>query len=76
MLGMDLGLMFGNAVFVERVFALPGMGTLAVTAASGGVGFDLPMLAGIVLVVSATIIVLNLAVDLIYVWLDPRIRVG
>lgn len=75
MIGMDLGLMFGNAIFVESVFSLPGLGTLAVDAASGEVGFDLPILTGVVLVVSTTIIVLNLVVDLLYAWLDPRIRV-
>jgi peptide/nickel transport system permease protein len=75
MLGMDLGLMFGSVVFVESVFFLPGLGTLAVDAASGEVGFDLPILTGVVLIVSTTIILLNLAVDLLYAWLDPRIRV-
>jgi peptide/nickel transport system permease protein len=75
MLGMDLGLMFGNVIFVESVFSLPGLGTLAVDAASGEVGFDLPILTGVVLIVSITIILLNLVVDLLYAWLDPRIRV-
>ena len=75
MLGMDLGLMFGNVVFVESVFFLPGLGTLAVDAASGEVGFDLPVITGVVLLVGTTIILLNLAVDLVYAWLDPRIRV-
>ena len=75
MLGMDLGLLFGNVIFVESVFSLPGLGTLAVDAASGEIGFDLPILTGVVLIVSITIILLNLAVDLLYAWLDPRIRV-
>ena len=74
MLGMDLGLMFGSVVFVESVFALPGLGTLAVDAASGEIGFDLPIITGVVLTVSITIILLNLAIDLVYAWLDPRIR--
>ena len=75
MLGMDLGLMFGSVVFVEAVFFLPGLGTLAVDAASGEIGFDLPVITGLVLLVGTTIILLNLAVDLAYAWLDPRVRV-
>ena len=75
MLGMDLGLMFGSVVFVEAVFFLPGLGTLAVDAASGEIGFDLPVITGVVLLVGTTIILLNLAVDLAYAWLDPRVRV-
>lgn len=75
MLGMDLGLMFGSAIFIETVFRLPGLGSMAARAARGDIGFDLPVLIGVVLVVSTIIVLLNLLVDLIYAVLDPRVRV-
>jgi peptide/nickel transport system permease protein len=73
MLGMDIGLAFGGAVFVEQVFGLPGMGRLAVTALPRR---DLPVILGVVLTVTAAIVIFNLIVDLLYGWLDPRVRVG
>ena len=75
MIGMDLGFGFASAIFVEQVFGLPGLGTMAITALRGSVGFDLPAITGVVLVVSFAIVVINLVVDLVYVWFDPRIRV-
>jgi len=72
MLGMDLGLAFGGAVFVESVFGLPGMGNLAVTSLQRQ---DLPPIMGIIVVVTIAILVFNLAVDLLYAWLDPRIGI-
>jgi len=74
MIGMDLGFGFASAIFVEQVFGLPGLGSMAITALRGSVGFDLPAITGVVLVVSFAIVVINLVVDLLYVWLDPRIR--
>ena len=78
MLGMDLGLamvgtvLMGGAIFVERVFSLPGLGVMALNALPGR---DLPVIAGTVLFVTAVIMALSLVVDLIYAWLDPRVRV-
>jgi len=74
MIGMDLGFGFASAIFVEQVFGLPGLGSMAITALRGSVGFDLPAITGVVLAVSFAIVVINLFVDLLYVWLDPRIR--
>jgi peptide/nickel transport system permease protein len=74
MIGMDLGVAFGSVIFVERVFSLGGLGSLAVAALRGEVGFDLPIVVSVVVVVSAAIILLNLIVDLIYPVVDPRIR--
>jgi peptide/nickel transport system permease protein len=76
MLGMDLGLMFGSAIFIEQVFRLPGLGSMAALAARGDIGYDLPVLMGVVLTVSTMIVLLNLAVDLAYAYLDPRVRVA
>lgn len=73
MLGMDVGLAFGGSVFVEQVFGLPGMGRVAVAALPRR---DLPVILGVVLTVTAAVLVFNLIVDLLYGWLDPRVRSG
>jgi peptide/nickel transport system permease protein len=75
MLGMDFGLAFAGAVFVERVFALNGLGSLSIGATAGLVGFDLPVILGVVLVVSVAVVVFNLIVDLLLAAVDPRVRV-
>ena len=74
MIGMDLGFGFASAIFVERVFGLPGLGSMAIDALRGSVGFDLPAITGVVLAVGFAIVAINLVVDLLYAWLDPRIR--
>jgi len=73
MLGMDLGVWLSNAVFVETVFGLPGVGRLLTR---GLVRRDLPVVMAVVVLVSLLIVVLNLVVDVLYAALDPRIRVG
>lgn len=70
-LGMDIGILLGGAIFTESVFGLPGLGKTAVTALDG---FDLPTVQGIVVFATIAIIALNLIVDLLYAWIDPRIR--
>jgi peptide/nickel transport system permease protein len=71
MLGMDIGLALGGAIFTESVFGLPGLGKVAVEALTG---FDLPIVMGITVFATLAIIVFNLAVDLLYAVIDPRIR--
>jgi peptide/nickel transport system permease protein len=73
MLGMDIGLAMGGAIFTESVFGLPGIGKTAVTALEG---FDLPTVQGIVVFATIAIIVFNLTVDLLYAVIDPRIRLS
>ena len=73
MLGMDVGVWIANAIFVERVFALPGIGNLLATALSRR---DLPLIMAIVVFVSVLVVVVNLLVDLIYARLDPRVRLA
>jgi peptide/nickel transport system permease protein len=73
LLGMDIGVALGGAVFTETVFALPGLGKTALNAIAT---FDLPTLQGIVVFATISIIVINLAVDLLYVVIDPRIRLN
>ncbi|MDX6508087.1 MAG: peptide/nickel transport system permease protein [Gaiellaceae bacterium] len=71
MLGMDVGVAFAGALFIETVFSLPGMGQLLVRSLANG---DLPMILGIVLVVSVAVVIANLLVDIAYSIVDPRIR--
>ncbi len=73
MLGMDLALALGGAVFTETVFGLVGLGHLLVISLND---FDLPTTQGIVIFGTLSIIVLNLVVDLLYAWIDPRIRLA
>ena len=70
MLGMDIGLAFAGAIFVERAFGLPGIGRLLIASLGGR---DLPVVLGIVIVVTTAILFFNLVVDLLYPLLDPRV---
>jgi peptide/nickel transport system permease protein len=69
--GLQFGSLIGRTVLVEYVFTWPGISTLLFTAIQER---DYPVVQGIVLAVSLLFIVINLAVDLSYAWLDPRIR--
>jgi peptide/nickel transport system permease protein len=69
--GLQLGQLMAGSIVLENVFYLPGLGRLALGAISAR---DLPVVQGVVLFVAATIVTLNFAVDLLYGWLDPRIR--
>jgi peptide/nickel transport system permease protein len=60
------------SVFVEAAFVLPGLGSLAVSAAQE---HDLPVVEGIALYFTTATIIINLLVDITYGWLNPRIRV-
>jgi peptide/nickel transport system permease protein len=70
-IGLGFALLIGGAVVTESVFALPGLGRLTVDAI---IRRDYPVVQGVILVVSAVYVVINLVVDLLYVFLDPRIR--
>jgi peptide/nickel transport system permease protein len=71
MIGMDVGVAFAGALFIETVYELPGMGRLLVRSLANG---DLPMIMGVVIVVSLAVVVANLIVDLLYGVVDPRVR--
>ncbi len=71
MLAIDLPTIFGGAVFVETLFSWPGMGRLYFTAA---VDRDYPVLLAILIMGAAAIILSNLLADLLYSFLDPRVR--
>jgi peptide/nickel transport system permease protein len=71
MLGMDISLALGGAVFTETVYSLPGLGKTAI----GALNFnDIPTVEGVIVFATLAIIVFNLLVDLLYAWIDPRIR--
>jgi ABC-type dipeptide/oligopeptide/nickel transport system permease component len=72
-LGIDVAAMLGGVLFVENVFALPGIGTLAVQSVFN---LDPPMIMGTVLFTGALVIGANWVVDLLYGWIDPRIKTG
>jgi len=70
-LGLQLGTLIGGAVITEYVFALPGVGRLVVDAVFAR---DYPLVQGVVLLIALGFIASNLLVDLLYGWIDPRIR--
>ena len=69
--GVQAGYLLGGAVLTETVFAWPGVGTLMV---QGILARDFPLVQGCVLVIALTFVLINLGVDLLYGFLDPRIR--
>jgi peptide/nickel transport system permease protein len=71
MLGMDIGIGLGGAIFTETVFNLPGLGQTAVIGISNQ---DLAIVQGVIVFATVAIIIFNLVVDLMYAWIDPRIR--
>lgn len=73
MVGMDAGMAVGIALYVETVFALPGLGRTTIAALQGFAGYDLPVIVAVVIVTAVAIILLNLAVDLALYAIDPRI---
>ncbi len=71
--GPLLAILLTGSFVVERIFAVPGMGRFFVTAVTNR---DYPLVLGVTLMYGALVVLANLAVDLLYAWLDPRIRVG
>jgi ABC-type dipeptide/oligopeptide/nickel transport system permease component len=69
--GLQFGALLGGAVVVETVFAWPGVGWLLIQAINAR---DLPLIRSAVLVVATFVVLINLAIDLLYGVLDPRIR--
>jgi len=71
MLGMDISLALGGAVFTETVYSLPGLGKTAIFGLNNN---DIPTVEGVIVFATLAIIVFNLVVDMLYAWIDPRIR--
>ena len=72
-LGLQLGTWLGGAVITEIVFSWPGVGQLTIESIQRR---DYPLLQSCVLVISLAYVVVNTLTDLVYAWLDPRIRIG
>jgi peptide/nickel transport system permease protein len=70
-LGMDVATLLGGVIFTESIFALPGIGQLALQAV---LNLDVPMIMGTVMFSAALVVGMNLLVDVIYRVVDPRIR--
>ena len=70
-IGLQFGSLLGGAVITEAIFAWPGLGTLAINAINSR---DYPMVQGVVLLAAVVFVFVNLFVDLVYGFLDPRIR--
>ncbi|AYF97877.1 ABC transporter permease [Protaetiibacter intestinalis] len=71
--GLDLGVLLGGAVITERVFAIPGIGSLLIEAVGA---VDVQLIVGLTLFAAFLVVTLNLLIDLVYGILDPRVRVG
>ncbi|MFI5893609.1 ABC transporter permease [Actinoplanes sp. NPDC051513] len=71
--GVDVAFQLVNTIFTERIFQLPGLGLRLLNAFNQ---YDLPVLMGGVVVGATVLVVMNLAVDILYTVLDPRVRLG
>ena len=72
-LGTNIAYALGTVIFVEDVFNLHGLGVEMLSSARTS---DVPVVVGVVVFVTLTVIVANFLVDIAYAWLDPRIRLG
>ncbi len=73
LLGLQLGALLGGAMITEIVFSWPGIGQLTIDAINRR---DYPVVQACILLISLTYVVVNTLTDLIYAWMDPRIRLG
>jgi peptide/nickel transport system permease protein len=69
--GLDLPLLLGGAVVTERIFAWPGMGRLFIDGIDRG---DTPVVMGVLMLIAIAVVVFQIITDIVYAWLDPRIR--
>jgi peptide/nickel transport system permease protein len=69
--GLDVPLLLGGAIVTERIFAWPGMGRLFLDHVSRA---DTPVVMGILMLISVAVVFSQLVTDIVYAWLDPRIR--
>jgi peptide/nickel transport system permease protein len=79
MIGMDLGGALMAAIYIETIYGLGGFGSLMLSVVAGNgvqLGYDLPLIAALFFVIGAFAILLNLVVDLLYGWFDPRVRLA
>lgn len=72
-IGASLGALLGGAVVTETVFTIPGMGRLVVQSIGRR---DFPVIQGVVMLIAGVYVLVNLLVDILYVYVDPRVRYG
>jgi peptide/nickel transport system permease protein len=72
-LGLDIAYQFVNTLFTESIFGLPGLGVMTLRAFAQ---YDLPVLLGSVIIGAVVLVCMNLIVDIVYTFLDPRVRLG
>ena len=72
-IGLQFGYILGGAVVIETIFTWPGVGLFTIQAI---LNRDYPVVQASVFILATAVVLINLAVDLVYVWLDPRIRVA
>ncbi len=70
LVGLQMGFLLGGSIVIEQVFALPGLGRLVLLAIYNR---DLPLIQGLVVCIAAMVVIVNLVVDLTYVYLDPKV---
>jgi peptide/nickel transport system permease protein len=70
---LNLGTLLGVTVIIEQIFGLPGIGHELLSAINGR---NLPVIEGAVFVFGLIVVIANLIADLLYAWLDPRVRYG
>ena len=73
MMGLQFAYMMGGAIVVENVFAWNGIGRLAIEAVFAR---DYPVIQGFILVFATVVVLVSVVIDILYAWLDPRIRYG
>jgi len=73
MAGLDFAGLLGGAILTETVFNLPGLGRLAIGAV---LEYDLPIIVGTTILAAAIVVVINLVVDILYAYIDPRVRIA
>ena len=71
LIGLQLPILIGGSVIMENIFSLPGLGRLLLTALDTR---DYPMVSGVNLFFATAVVLFNLLIDLLYTWLDPRVR--
>jgi peptide/nickel transport system permease protein len=72
-IGIQFGYLLGGTLIIEQIFSLPGLGTYIIQAINDK---DIPEIQGVVLVVATSFVLINLVVDVIYAYLNPKVRLS
>jgi peptide/nickel transport system permease protein len=69
--GLSFGRLLGGSILIENIFAIPGMGTVLI---SGIFSRDYPVVQGVILLYTLMFVLVNIATDVLYTWVDPRVK--